>query len=66
MTRPELWIAEMQDEITPRHQKTPGESGDRNLGGYFVLNFLAVAEFLMWGRLRKLNVELFESGGEAS
>jgi hypothetical protein len=25
----------MQDEITPRHQ-TPGESGDRSLGGYFV------------------------------
>jgi hypothetical protein len=29
----------MRDEITPRHQKAPGESGDRNLGGYFVLNF---------------------------
>ena len=26
----------MQDEITPSHQKPPGEAGDWSLGGYFV------------------------------
>jgi hypothetical protein len=33
---PHVIKREMQDEITPRHQKTPGELGDRSLGGYFV------------------------------
>jgi hypothetical protein len=30
----------MQDEITPRHQTPPGESGNRSLRGLFRLNFL--------------------------